>query len=418
MNKPYSLSNLLIKNYLKKLNYKRNILNTLSISIFLSMLIIFFRINVSFSFLLVTQATVFLMIYFKKVLSDFFTFEEYEIYLGFPIRRKEILLAKFRRLNLCVNIETSYILLLGLFFGFLEDKGLMFYSCIVFSYFLVNYVLMIFSFFLGWIFYIIKFSIETKSVIVDYFTLIENIDKKSKKYKNIKLFKVKSILWKIVEWDIKKVLRNKILIKINFFTMILLSIAYVIFLSFILSINDKIPPNGIFGCILIMLVTAVIASSIALLGFSRSGIDHDFVLMMPVAEKTYVTAKIIASIILSIPCILIFGIFIIMLNWGFIYTALSVVLFILATISFTIYGLFEDKREVNLYWITASDLSEGNMYYNKLFRGLGLITVVLGPTYIIPIFLSKMSFIIILIIDLILLVTLGSISYKKLMKLI
>ncbi|MGL5633705.1 MAG: hypothetical protein ACRDDL_01295 [Sarcina sp.] len=167
-----------------------------------------------------------------------------------------------------------------------------------------------------------------------------------------------------------------------------------------------------------MLVTAIIASSISLLGFSRSGIDQAFILMMPVAEKTYVIAKIIASIILSVPCILIFGIFIIMLNWGIIYTILSVLLFILATISFTIYGLLEDRRAINLYWLTASDLSEGNMYYNKLFKGLVIITIILGPTYIIPIFLSKLSFLMILSIDLLLLVILGATSYKKLMELV
>lgn len=210
------VSDIFIKNYMRKINKKVLILNAILLSLPIFILLYLVRdYNIGFKLISSIYIGILLVIYLKNIVTSLFIFDEYEFFLGFPSNLKEIFISKFlvQILNIGIN---SFALVLAYFFeGILKKYSIWYYLIVIIGYFIVNFLFILLSCFFIMIYYRIKYFIITGKWNVKFGELIENIDRKNKTYKN-KGYKKNSKLRTLAIMDVKKVLRNKVLSKTGF----------------------------------------------------------------------------------------------------------------------------------------------------------------------------------------------------------
>lgn len=407
------VSDIFIKNYMRKINKKVLILNAILLSLPIFILLYLVRdYNIGFKLISSIYIGILLVIYLKNIVTSLFIFNEYEFFLGFPSNLKDIFISKFlvQILNIGIN---SFALVLAYFFeGILKKYSIWYYLIVIIGYFIVNFLFMLLSCLFIMIYYRIKYFIITGKWNVKFGELIENIDRKNKTYKN-KGYKKNSKLRTLAIMDVKKVLRNKVLSK----TWILSSVIMLGFsIAMICFVINRFPDVVKYALMIIYMQVNVISSMIPNIAFSKAGIDQDFILMFPVSKEEYIKSRIISSYICTIPIIIVFSfILFAAIKMGIIYKILTLLHMLLASLVSVILGINFDGHNIRFDWLTGDDL-----FYNSFasfFKQLGLTTILFVPFYVAPLYIKWLTFEVVFVIFTIILVSIFIYNYKKVMSL-
>ncbi len=407
------VSDIFIKNYMRKINKKVLIINTILLSLPIFILLYFVRdYNLGFKLISSIYMGILIVIYLKNIVTSLFIFDEYEFFLGFPSNLKEIFISKFLVQNISIGINNFALVLAYFFEGILKKYSVWYYLIVIIGYFIVNFLFILLSCFFIMIYYRIKYFIITGKWNIKFRELIENIDRKNKTYKN-KGYKKNGKLITLAIMDLKKVLRNKVLSK----TWILSSVIMLGFsIAMICFVVNRFPDVVKYALMIVYIQVNVISSMIPNIAFSKAGMDQDFILMFPVSKEEYIKSRIISSYICTIPIIIVFSfILFVVIKMGIIYKILTLLHMLLASLVSVILGINFDGHNIRFDWLTGDDL-----FYNSFasfFKQLGLTTILFVPFYVAPVYIKWLTFEVVFVIFTLILVSIFIYNYKKVMSL-
>ncbi len=407
------VSDIFIKNYMRKINKKVLIINTILLSLPIFILLYFVRdYNLGFKLISSIYMGILIVIYLKNIVTSLFIFDEYEFFLGFPSNLKEIFISKFLVQNISIGINNFALVLAYFFEGILKKYSVWYYLIVIIGYFIVNFLFILLSCFFIMIYYRIKYFIITGKWNIKFRELIENIDRKNKTYKN-KGYKKNGKLITLAIMDLKKVLRNKVLSK----TWILSSVIMLGFsIAMICFVVNRFPDVVKYALMIVYIQVNVISSMIPNIAFSKAGMDQGFILMFPVSKEEYIKSRIISSYICTIPIIIVFSfILFVVIKMGIIYKILTLLHMLLASLVSVILGINFDGHNIRFDWLTGDDL-----FYNSFasfFKQLGLTTILFVPFYVAPVYIKWLTFEVVFVIFTLILVSIFIYNYKKVMSL-
>ena len=407
------VSDIFIKNYMRKINKKVLIINAVLLSLPIFILLYIVRnYNIGFKLISSIYIGILLVIYLKNIVTSLFIFDEYEFFLGFPTNIKEIFISKFLIQNINIGINSFALVLAYFFEGILKKYSIWYYLIVIIEYFIVNFLFILVSCFFIMLYYRIKYFIITGKWNVKFRELIENIDRKNKTYKN-KGYKKNSKLRTLAIMDVKKVLRNKVLFKTWILNIIIMLGFSVVMSSFV---SHKFPGVVMYALIIMLIQVNVVSSVIPNVAFSKVGIDQEFILMFPVSKEEYIKSRIISSYICTIPIIIVFSFILFgVIKMGIIYKILTLLHMLLASLVSVILGMNFDGHNIRFDWLTGDDL-----YYNSFasfFKQLSLTTILFAPFYVAPLYIKWLTFEVVFVIFTIILVSIFIYNYKKVMSL-
>ncbi|WP_066869465.1 hypothetical protein [Clostridium mediterraneense] len=407
------VSDIFIKNYMRKINKKVLIINAVLLSLPIFILLYIVRdYNIGFKLISSIYIGILLVIYLKNIVTSLFIFDEYEFFLGFPTNIKEIFISKFLIQNINIGINSFALVLAYFFEGILKKYSIWYYLIVIIGYFIVNFLFILVSCFFIMLYYRIKYFIITGKWNVKFRELIENIDRKNKTYKN-KGYKKNSKLRTLAIMDVKKVLRNKVLFKTWILNIIIMLGFSVVMSSFV---SHKFPGVVMYALIIMLIQVNVVSSVIPNVAFSKVGIDQEFILMFPVSKEEYIKSRIISSYICTIPIIIVFSFILFgVIKMGIIYKILTLLHMLLASLVSVILGMNFDGHNIRFDWLTGDDL-----YYNSFasfFKQLSLTTILFAPFYVAPLYIKWLTFEVVFVIFTIILVSIFIYNYKKVMSL-
>lgn len=407
------VSDIFIKNYMRKINKKVLIINTILLSLPIFILLYFVRdYNLGFKLISSIYMGILIVIYLKNIVTSLFIFDEYEFFLGFPSNLKEIFISKFLVQNISIGINNFALVLAYFFEGILKKYSVWYYLIVIIGYFIVNFLFILLSCFFIMIYYRIKYFIITGKWNIKFRELIENIDRKNKTYKN-KGYKKNSKLKTLAIMDVKKVLRNKVLSKTWILSSVIILGASIAMICFVV---NRFPDVVKYALMIIYMQVNVVSSMIPNVAFSKAGMDQDFILMFPVSKEEYIKSRIISSYICTIPIIIVFSfILFVVIKMGIIYKILTLLHMLLASLVSVILGINFDGHNIRFDWLTGDDL-----FYNSFasfFKQLGLTTILFVPFYVAPVYIKWLTFEVVFVIFTLILVSIFIYNYKKVMSL-
>lgn len=131
------VSDIFIKNYMRKINKKVLIINAILLSLPIFILLYLVRdYNIGFKLISSIYIGILIVIYLKNIVTRLFIFDEYEFFLGFPSNLKEIFISKFLVQNISIGINSFTLVLAYFFEGILKSYYRIFYS--EFSFYIVK----------------------------------------------------------------------------------------------------------------------------------------------------------------------------------------------------------------------------------------------------------------------------------------
>lgn len=407
------VSDIFIKNYMRKINKKVLIINVILLSLPIFVLLYLVRdYNLGFKLISSIYMGTLILIYLKNIVTSLFIFDEYEFFLGFPTNIKEIFISKILVQNISIGINSFALVLAYFFEGILKKYSIWYYLIVIIGYFIVNFLFILLSCFFIMIYYRIEYFIITGKWKVKFRELIENIDRKNKTYKN-KGYKKNSKLKTLAIMDVKKVLRNKVLSKTWILSSVIILGSSIAMISFVV---NRFPDVVKYALMIIYMQVNVVSSMIPNVAFSKAGIDQDFILMFPVSKEEYIKSRIISSYICTIPIIIVFSfILFVVIKMGIIYKILTLLHMLLASLVSVILGMNFDGHNIRFDWLTGDDL-----FYNSFasfFKQLGLTTILFVPFYVAPLYIKWLTFEVVFVIFTIILVSIFIYNYKKVMSL-
>ncbi|MGL4763378.1 MAG: hypothetical protein ACRCWG_18320 [Sarcina sp.] len=380
------VSSIFAKNYLRGIEKKTTILNTILFALPIFVLSYFMREhNLGFMIITSIYLGIFILMHFKSVLTSLFIFDEYETYLGFPTSIKEIWLSKFIVLNLGVGIQSLFIVLAYFFDGFIQGQAWWYYEVVLVGYILGNFLVLLLSFLLIFIYYKVKNLILGKNI--SFAELIESISKKEKTYKR-RRYKRESKLKTLVMMDIQKVLRNKKLFLGWIVNTVMMFGGSIFFFGIMPSSFNS---TSMYSLILILVQVSILGGMLPLIAFSKSEVDQEFILLFPVEVADYKKSKVVAGCMMQIPvCLFFMAMTFIFLNAGFIYKILTCISIVLVTITCVCIATNNDGRNINFSWSSLDELGYKRMPF--MMGYLFLAPIVIGPFYVGPLFLKWITF--------------------------
>ena len=404
------VSNIFIKNYLRGVEKKTTILNTILFALPIFALSYFMR-EYNLGFMMVTSLYlgVFVLVYFKNVLTSLFIFDEYETFLGFPTSIKDIWLSKFIVLNLGMGVQCLFIVLAYFFDGFIQGQAWCYYEVIIIGYILSNFFLLLLSFLIILAYYKMKNLIASKNIT--FAELIEGISKKEKSYKS-RTYKRESKAKTLVMMDIQKVLGDK---KLFLGWTVNTVIMFVGSIFFLVIVPSDFPSISMYSLILTLVQVSILGGILPLIAFSKSEADQDFILLFPVEKNDYIKSKVLATCIMQIPvCIFFIIMTFVFLKLGFIYKILACVSIVLVTVTCVFIAVNNDGRNISFSWSSLDDLGYKRMPF--MMGYLLLMPIVFGPFYVGPLFLDWITFELAFGVISIVAIVAIRIYYKKLLK--
>lgn len=375
-----------IKNHLRLINKKIIITNIIIFALPLFGVSYLMRdYNLGFRFISFLYIVSFILVYFRKVLTGLFVFDDYENFLGFPTSVKEIAISKFVVLNFEVGLQLPFILLAYIFDGILQGQAIWYYLVIVVGYFVSNFLLLLLSFLVVLIYYKVK-NLLLYSKVLKFRDIIENIGKKEKIYKNKKYSKENKVRTLAI-MDIKKILRNKKM-ALGFGVNI---VGMLFFTGVVSSLVVNRFPAITFLTMLIMLAqVSVLAGLIPLVAFSKSEYDQDFILMFPVEKSEYIKSKVLATIFFQVPIFILIAVIIFLaLDINLFYKLMSTMVVAVNILACVVLGMNYDGKNMEV-GINLDDLS-----YKRTPSALGFIiglSLLFGVFYIGPFYFTWITF--------------------------
>ncbi|MGL5575063.1 MAG: hypothetical protein ACRDCW_05850, partial [Sarcina sp.] len=312
---------LFIKNYLRFINKRIVMINMILFALPLFVISYITKdYKMGFNFISSIYIGCFIFIYFRKVLTGLFIFDDYENYLGFPVSVKIIAISKFTILNFEVATQLGFLFLAYIFDGIIQGQSLLYYVAIMIGYFLINFLLLLLSFLIILVYYKIK-NLFVYNKIFEFKEIIENVSKTEKIYKN-KKYNKESKIRTLAIMDIRQILRNKKL-ALGFWFNTILMLGFALITTTLLS--NKLPEVSFFTMLIIVVQTSTLGGIFPLIAFSKCAYDQEFILMLPVKQEEYIKSKIIATFLIQLPIFLLVTIVIfITFDINFFYKLISI----------------------------------------------------------------------------------------------
>ena len=444
MNSFSKFNKLYLSMYFRGLNKKLLTINTVLIFLPFAVILFFCRkYGIGFELVTLINIVILVLMYYKKFVTDIFSMVEYEIFLAYPVKFKDLFFAKIVKFYINILILNSFMMLSYVFNGLLTKEGILYYVLAMLTYLLTIMIFIVAAYIITFLYYqiailknkILKTVIYTGFVVIamlaifktsllndiflldflfsrykivafkdiimiiilgiivigifillfkltrgKYEDILGNINSSTTVYKE-KKYKKSSIVKALVIYDIKKTLRNKVVFRSAIIGFIMIFGMAIISLSLIgQTFAEK---NKATLLLLYIMYGQIIASSIIIsfIAFSKSGMDEGAILSMPVSYKEYVRSRIISTGIINIVAGGIIGITsVVFYKQGIDFIILVIISVILSSIAFGMMGLYDDFKKPNLYWVTEDDLV-GNLY-GEFFMQVGLSSLMTLPLYV------------------------------------